>query len=159
MEKVQGTITNNPASPASYMVTNNPDMVTQFAIVLENTIKLFTRPTYAEDSTGMPVYVGSIGDSVGQVFPAAIDSLTFSSEFSTLLPKGLAANLRVTKLQQPPDLVPGPTTVTTEDGTEVQTPPSLECLNFGNGENEDETPVFALLPGLSTNPKWSAFPY
>jgi hypothetical protein len=39
MEKVQGTITSNPASPASYMVTNNPDMVTQFAIALENTIK------------------------------------------------------------------------------------------------------------------------
>jgi hypothetical protein len=158
MEKVQGTITTNPALPASYTITNNPDMVTQFAIALEDTIELFTRPTYAEDSTGMPVYIGSIGDSVGQVFPAAIDSLTFSSEFSTLLPKGLADSLRVTKLQQPPDLVPGPTTVTTEDGTEVQTPPSLERLHFGNGENEDETPVFALLPVCLPIPNGVLFP-
>jgi hypothetical protein len=72
-------------------------MVAQIAIALKNTIELFTRLTYAEDSTGgMPVYVGSIiGVSVGQVFPAPIDLLTFSSEFLTLLPKGLAATLRV----------------------------------------------------------------
>jgi hypothetical protein len=69
----------------------------------------------------MPFYIGtSIGDKLGQVFPIRIDGPVFTSELTTLLPQGLAANVGITHLHQAPDMIQGPPTIL-EDGTKEPT--------------------------------------
>lgn len=131
----------------------------QFAIAYANHIRLLTRPTFSHDDDGMPIYIGSMGDQLGHVFPIRINASVVTSEVTTLLPQGLAVrSVGIVRLHQPSDTIQGPRPTILEDGTEGPNPPSIKRLHVRVGDDDNNNPVIGVPPSCFPLPVGIPFP-
>jgi len=121
----------------------NPAYVTQFLVVTGDKVYPFTQPFVATNAANIPMFVGSLSDTIGTLAPTTIPGVRLRGWFTTLVPLAAAQEYDLKFIDgAPPDTIEGPPTAA---GLNDGAAPSLARLNYG-ADADTEEPRIAALP-------------
>ena len=150
------TLTPSLPDVARDAILRDGDTVVQFAVVIGNEVKLFTRPRHFHGSDGLSYVVGSLSNNLGDPAPVRFPLMTFSGHFTSLIPASVVDEFNLPRSTQPPDDIPGPAPPGAPEGDGEGA--SMERLHFGSTDTPDQHPVLAALPFFLPWPEGKLFP-
>jgi hypothetical protein len=146
------TLMNPPQSPdlrKTILLAHHT--VKQFAVVVDKRIVLLTLPTMASDTSGNPLLLGGMGDTLSNLTPMSVPTDDFFSFVLTLVPANDAESNNLLVLTADPTLLADPSAAEDEDA------PDPTRLQFAFTGAED-APTFVALPLALPIPFGTKFP-